>query len=98
MWRKTQNNHTMSKTDFQTAINLIRGGEIDQGLELLEKATAPETIKNIAKAEIAYYRDDLKNAMYFDEHSLPADHQCTIHLSLTITCAHTFTPPKKLAV
>lgn len=65
----------MPKNDFQTAINLIRSGETDQGLELLEKSSAPETIKNIAKAEIAYYRDDLKNAMYFDEHSLPADHQ-----------------------
>ena len=43
----------MSKNDFQTAINLIRSGETDRGLELLEKSTAHETIKNIAKAEIA---------------------------------------------
>ena len=65
----------MPTTEFKQAIHLLRGGETDKGLQLLETAKCPEHKRNIAKAEIAYYRDDLKNAMYYDEHSLAADSQ-----------------------
>ncbi len=59
--------------DFKEAVSLILGGQTDLGLERLENVQGHEVFKNLVKAEIAYYREDYKNAMYFDEHSLSQD-------------------------
>lgn len=72
------------KTDEQTqtsdsiyAVSQIRLGHTDEGLALLETSDISNTIKNLAKAEVAYWREDYKNAMYFDEHSLTDDYNWT---------------------
>lgn len=70
-------NNTNSEANFKfkLAISTLRGGEIEKGLEMLQDVEGLEIIKNVTKAEIAYYRNDLKNAMYLDEHSLSEDSQ-----------------------
>ena len=39
-------------TDFNTAIHLLRGGEVEKGLEMLEQSDLSTAKKNIAKAEM----------------------------------------------
>ena len=67
--------NTNSETNFffKQAISAIRSGETDKGLDYLNEIQGLDVFKNVAKAEIAYYRNDLKNAMYFDEHSISSD-------------------------
>lgn len=62
-----------NKTEFQIAIDLIRNGDTDNGLQALESIDGQDIMKNLAKAEIAYWRRDWKNAMYLDEHSVSSD-------------------------
>ncbi len=62
-------------TNFNTAIALLRSGKTEEGLQMLETSEGSQEKKNIAKAEISYYKSELKNAMFWDEHSLAADSQ-----------------------
>jgi len=78
------------KTDGQTqtidgieAVHQIRLGRIDEGLAMLETSDVSTTIKNLTKAEVAYWREDYKNAMYFDEHSLTDDYNWTDPFAVT---------------
>ena len=66
-----QNSKTLA--GFKAAVSLILDGEVSAGLEQLETVDGQDIFKNMVKAEIAYYRDDLKNAMYYDEHALSSD-------------------------
>ena len=61
-------------TDSIEAVRKIQLGHIDEGLALLETSPVSNTIKNLTKAEVAYWREDYKNAMYYDEHSLSDDY------------------------
>ncbi|MBQ3656636.1 MAG: hypothetical protein II956_07320 [Bacteroidales bacterium] len=70
---ETNNSKTLS--GFKAAVSLILDGDTSAGLEQLEAVEGQEIFKNMVKAEIAYYRDDLKNAMYYDEHALSSDSQ-----------------------
>jgi len=65
---------TITETSFDQAVSLIRNGQVDEGLELLESIEGEDVMKNLVKAEVAYWRADWKNAMYYDEHSLSSDH------------------------
>lgn len=65
---------TISDTSFDNAVSAIRNGLADEGLAMLESVEGEEVMKNLVKAEIAYWRGDWKNAMYYDEHSLSSDH------------------------
>lgn len=61
-------------TDCIEAVKQIRLGHTDEGLAMLETSDIGSTIKNLTKAEVAYWREDYKNAMYYDEHSLADDY------------------------
>ena len=58
---------------LRPAISLIRKGALKEGLEQLELIEGYDVIKNVTKAEVAYYKGSYKDAMYFDEHSLSSD-------------------------
>lgn len=64
-------------TPFDDAVRMLRDGHIDAGLAAMENVEGEDVFKLLALAEIAYWRRDWKNAMYFDEHSLTSDHLWT---------------------
>ena len=70
-------------TDCIEAVRRIRQGHIDEGLALLETSEISKTIINLTKAEVAYWREDYKNAMYYDEHSLTDDYNWGDPLAVT---------------
>ena len=70
-------------TDCIDAVQQIRLGHTDEGLAMLETSGVSETIKNLTKAEVAYWREDYKNAMYFDEHSLTHDYNWSDPFAVT---------------
>ena len=53
-----QNSKTLA--GFKAAVSLILDGEVSAGLEQLETVEGQDIFKNMVKAEIAYYKDDLK--------------------------------------
>lgn len=55
--------------------DLLRGGQIETGLEQLSKIKDFEPQKAIAKAEISYFRSNYEDAMTNDENALPFDEQ-----------------------
>ncbi len=65
---------TITDITFDNAVSAIRSGHVDEGLLMLDSIEGEEVMKNLVKAEIAYWRGDWKNAMYYDEHSLSSDH------------------------
>ena len=69
--------------DSIDAVKQIRLGHTDEGLAMLETSDVSTTIKNLTKAEVAYWREDYKNAMYYDEHSLTDDYFWTDPLAVT---------------
>lgn len=68
------NIENIENSQFGNAVALIRHGYVDEGLQALDLIEGNEVMKNLVKAEIAYWRSDFKNAMFFDEHSLTSDH------------------------
>lgn len=76
-------NITAKATDSLDAITKIQLGRIDEGLAQLETSPVSSTIKNLAKAEVAYWREDYKNAMYYDEHALADDYFWTDPFAVT---------------
>ena len=69
-------------TDCIEAVKRIRLGHTDEGLAMLETSEVGNTIKNLTKAEVAYWREDYKNAMYYDEHSLADEYFWTDPLAV----------------
>ncbi len=59
---------------FDSAVQMLRDGNIDDGLSAMENIEGEDIFKRLAMAEVAYWRRDWKNAMYLDEHSLTSDH------------------------
>lgn len=55
--------------------DILRNGEIDLGLELLEKIKGFEAQKAIVYAEINYFKSNYDEALHFDETALPFDEQ-----------------------
>ena len=56
-------------------LSILRNGQIEEGLEQLEKVKGFEAQKAIVKAEISYFRGNYKEALDFDEQALPFDEQ-----------------------
>ena len=56
-------------------LNTLRSGQIEIGLEQLEKVKDFEPQKTIVKAEINYFKDNHEIAMENDENGLPFDEQ-----------------------
>ena len=86
--------NTSAKTkDCIEAVRKIQLGHTEEGLAMLETSNISNTIKNLTKAEVAYWREDYKNAMYYDEHSLADDYDwsdpfaVTHHLRAYVTAA-----------
>ncbi|MCQ2253671.1 MAG: hypothetical protein MJZ61_09490 [Bacteroidales bacterium] len=59
--------------EFKEAISKIRRGDVDNGFSSLESMDEKNIFRNVAMAEVEYYRGNHKNAMYLDEHSLSSD-------------------------
>ncbi len=74
---------TTKASDCLEAIQQIRLGQTEQGLALLETVSGNDIIKNLAKAEVSYWREDYKNAMYFDERALASDYNWNDPLAVT---------------
>ncbi|MCR5454747.1 MAG: hypothetical protein K6F33_07160 [Bacteroidales bacterium] len=70
-------------TESIDAVRKIQLGHIDEGLALLETSSVSSTIKNLTKAEVAYWREDYKDAMYYDEHSLTDDYDWSDPFAVT---------------
>lgn len=56
-------------------LDLFRNGQIENGIELLEKVKEFEPQKAIVFAEINYFSSEYENAMKNDELALPNDEQ-----------------------
>jgi hypothetical protein len=56
-------------------LNILRNGQIEEGLEQLEKIKDFEVQKSIVKAEINYFKSNYQEALRYDEQSLPFDDQ-----------------------
>ncbi len=69
---ETADNNTINP--FDSAVQMLRAGNIDEGLSAIENIEGEDIFKRLAMAEVAYWRRDWKNAMYLDEHSLTSDH------------------------
>jgi len=81
---KIMETNTYTQTsDSIEAVCKIRLGHTDEGLALLESSSVNNTIKNLTKAEVAYWREDYKNAMYYDEHALADDYDWSDPLAVT---------------
>ncbi|MFH6993732.1 hypothetical protein [Flavobacterium sp. FlaQc-48] len=60
---------------LRDVFDVLRSGQIEQGLEQLSKIKDFEPQKNIAKAEISYFKSNYEDAMTNDENALPFDEQ-----------------------
>lgn len=78
-----ETNEYTQATDHIDAVRKIQLGHIDEGLALLETSSVSKTIKNLTKAEVAYWREDYKNAMYYDEHALADDYEWSDPFAVT---------------
>ncbi len=78
-----ETNAQIQTADCIEAVRKIRHGHTEEGLAMLETSDIGDTMKNLTKAEVAYWREDYKNAMYYDEHSLADDYFWTDPLAVT---------------
>jgi hypothetical protein len=60
---------------LKVALSTLRSGQIELGLEQLDKIKGFEPQKSIAKAEINYFISNYEEALYFDELALPFSDQ-----------------------
>ncbi len=56
-------------------LNILRNGQIEEGLEQLDKIKDFEVQKAIVKAEINYFKGNYQEALLYDEQALPFDDQ-----------------------
>lgn len=57
------------------AVHQMHIGHIDIGLNILDHSEGADTLKNLAKAEVAYWREEYRDALYYDEHSLANNYE-----------------------
>lgn len=59
------------------AVHQMHIGHTDIGMDILKTIHGNDILKNLAQAEVAYWREEYRDAMYYDEHSLASDYEWT---------------------